>query len=175
VRERIGRNGLNELIARSGSHCREVLSSPIRKLAWYPYKAYVEMLEAIDRKLGRGDTHYGRELGSAAGDRDLGTIFRIYVALASPERLIRSCTRVWEGYYRNAGRMVAEAWEPDHTQLRIYDFPQMAPIHCRLLEGWMIKTMATIGFQVLPGASETACCTSGGDFHEFTAQWTKKA
>lgn len=155
-----------------GSAGRAALGQPIRKLAWYPYRAYVDFLEAIDRRLGHGDTAYGRELGMMAGERDLGTIFRIYVALASPERLIRSCTRVWEGYYRNAGRMEAVAWEPQETLLRIYDFPAMAPIHCRLMEGWMLKTMATIGCKVLPGAKETACCSAGDEHHEFLARWT---
>jgi hypothetical protein len=172
VRDRLGRPGLDDIVARSGMQCRAAMAQPIRKLAWYPYRAYVELLESIDRRLGRGDGQYGRELGMYAGDRDLGTIFRIYVALASPERLIRSCARVWEGYYRHAGRMEAVAWEPEETVLRIYDFKAMAPIHCRLMEGWMIKTMATIGCKVQPGSRESACTSAGDEYHEFSARWT---
>lgn len=174
VRDRIGDEGLRKLIERSGPGVHDVFASPIRKLTYYPYTAYVDFLCSIDRRLGKSNFGYGRVLGDEAGRRDLGTIFKVFVALASPERLIRSSTRVWGDYYRNAGRMTAEAWEPERTVLRIYDFPAMHPVHCRLMEGWMIATMETIGFAVSPDSRETACAARGGPYHEFFATWSKK-
>ncbi len=174
VRERIGGDGLQDVVAQAGPGVHEVFAHPIRKLTYYPYGSYIDFLCGIDRRLGKSNFTYGRVLGEEAGRRDLGTIFRVFAALSSPERLIRSSTRVWSDYYRNAGRMAAEAWEPERTVLRIYDFPAMHPVHCRLMEGWMIATMETIGFDVDPDSRETACAARGGPFHEFSATWTKK-
>jgi hypothetical protein len=175
VKDRCGDKGLAEIVAAVGPRSIEVFGKPIRVMAWYPYSIYTAFLVAIDRRLGRGDLAYCRTLGEQAGKRDLGTIFRIYVALASAERLIRSCTRVWSGYHRNAGTMTAVSWREEETVLRIEGFPGMHPGHCRLMEGWMIETMATIGCDVLPGGHERACMSRGAPHHEFWCQWRKRA
>jgi hypothetical protein len=70
--------------------------------------------------------------------------------------------------------MRAIAWQPNETVLRIEGFPGMHKGHCRLMEGWMIQTMATIGCQVLPGAKETTCESRGGAYHEFACRWEPK-
>jgi hypothetical protein len=174
VKDRCGPKGLAEIVEQCGPRRDEVFKKTIRVMGWYPYSVYTEFLEAIDRRLGRGDLAFCRTLGEHAGQRDLGTIFRIYVALASPERLIRSCTKVWAAYHRNAGTMSAISWSEEETVLRIEGFPGMHPGHCRLMEGWMAETMATIGCPVLPGAHERTCMSRGGAFHEFWCQWRKR-
>src|SRR4051812_49173678 len=154
IKERSGEAELKRIVDESGADVRLVFSQPIRVLSWYPYPAFAAFLRTLDRRLGRGDGQICRDLGGSAGERDLGTIFRIYRALASPERLIRSCSRVWPSYYRNAGRMDAIAWDEAETVLRISEFPEMDRMHCRLMEGWMISTMTDIGVKILPGARE---------------------
>jgi hypothetical protein len=171
IKTRFGKPMLDEIVADSGPLVREAFSSPIHVLTWYRYEALAAFLEGAERKVGHGDRAYCRTLGVATGKRDLGTILRVYVALASAERLIRSCASIWPSYYRNAGRMEATAWQPDRTVVRIYDFPGMAPAHCRLMEGWMQSTMETIGFRLNPGAGETECPSRGGQYHEFQCTW----
>jgi hypothetical protein len=164
---------LEQIVEAAGPATQKVFREPIRVMSWYPYPAFAAFLRAVDRRLGKGDGQLCRALGTNAGARDLGTIFRIYRALASPERLIRACNKVWPSYYRNAGRMEAITWGPQDTTLRIFDFPEMDRMHCRLMEGWMISTMGQIGVQIGPGARETECMGRGGAFHEFRCTWTK--
>jgi len=173
VKAAIGVDGLTRVARDGGPAVADALATPLRKLGWYSYGTYVDFLQAIDRRLGKGDLAYGRTLGEAAGRRDLGTVFRIYAALASPERLIRGCAKVWESYYREAGSMEATAWAPEETVLVVRDFRAMHPVHCRLMEGWMIATMENIGYVVEPGSRETKCMSRGHDVHEFTARWRK--
>ncbi len=162
---------LQSVVDHAGEPLRGVFAERILTTRWYPYPAFVAFLHAVEERLGRGQRDYCRALGAAAGVRDLGTIFRIYRALASPERLIRSCSKVWPSYYRNAGRMDAIAWAPEETILRITEFPQMDRMHCRLMEGWMISTMNDIGVKILPGARESECASRGGSCHEFRCSW----
>ena len=151
---------------------QQVFSEPIRALGWYPYEAYTSLLVAADRVAGKGTGSFCRDLGVAAGQRDVSTVLRIYVVLSSPERLIRSCSKVWPSYYANAGRMDALRWAPDDTTLRISEFREMHPFHCRLMEGWMISTMGMIGLEAT--GHECECTSAGGKYHEFVCTWHKK-
>jgi hypothetical protein len=165
---------LSDVVSTAGPATREVFRHPIRGSHWYPYPAFVQFLIATDKAFGKGDLRLCTQLGAAAGKRDLGSIFRVYVALSSAEHLIRSCAKVWPTYYRNMGTMEAVSWTADRTILRISGFPGMHPAHCRLMEGWMITTMATIGCQVSADAGEKACTSRGDPYHEFRCSWTKR-
>jgi hypothetical protein len=174
VKDARGSDFLAALVSESPDATKAVFSRPIRATDWHPYEAYAGFLRALEKGMGKGDGELARQLGEVAGKRDLGTVFRVYVALASAERLIRACGKVWPSYYRNAGAMEAIAWEPTDTRLRITGFAAMEPFHCRLMEGWMIATMNTIGFRVSDDARETRCASLGGRFHEFSCTWTKR-
>jgi hypothetical protein len=171
AKNRIGRAGIDEIVAALSPASAALFAERVQPLRYYPYDAYIELLYALKFRFGRANAKFFRDLGATAGERDLGTMFKIYVALASPERLIRSCSRVWSSYYRNAGTMTAVAWEPSDTRLRIEDFPQMDRAHCELMEGWMIQTMARIGVTVNDDAREAVCAGQGGPHHEFVCTW----
>ncbi len=134
IKDAGGPRALEAIVEAAGPRAKAVFAKPIRVISWHPYDAYSSFLTAIDQKLGRGDLAYCRTLGAFAGARDLGTIFKIYVALASPERLIRSCAKVWSSYHRGAGEMRALSWEPAKTVLRIEGFPSMYKGHYLLME-----------------------------------------
>jgi hypothetical protein len=153
---------------------QEVFRKRIMHSRTYPYAAYAGFLQGLESSFGRGNPGYCKSLGLHSGKRDINTVFKIYLAIASTERLIRSCTKVWASYYENAGAMEAVAWTPADTTLRITGFPQMVPQHCRLMEGWMIATMNALGADVSEDAAETACCSRGDAVHEFRCKWTKR-
>jgi hypothetical protein len=175
VKSTRGADTLAAVIAAGNEQTRTVFDRPIRVMNWYPYAAFVGFLRGLEHALRKaGDHSVCRELGDVAGMRDLGTVLKVYRTLSSPERLIRACDRVWLSYYRRAGRMEAIAWTPDNTTLRIYDFPDMDPMHCRLMEGWMIATMRSIGFYVNNDAFERKCMSTGDPYHEFHCTWQKR-
>lgn len=173
VKETYGATSVAELLPSLPASTQQVFKGRILHATWYPYDAYVGLLKGLAQKYGGGSAEFCRELGAASGTRDINTVFRIYLAIASTERLIRGCTKVWASYYRNAGTMEALRWEPEDTLLRITDFPQMAPEHCRLMEGWMITTMNLLGADVIDG-HESACAAKGAPAHEFKCRWKKR-
>ncbi len=164
---------LERIVELAGPAAKQVFSHRISKLSWYPYAAFTEFLTGAEGVLSRPSRSVSFELGGVAGKQDLGTVLKIYVALASPERLIRSCKLVWPSYYRNAGRMEAVEWKPESTVLRIYDFPEMHRLHARLMEGWMISTMESLGFAVAKGARQTQFMGDGAPHHEFRCKWQR--
>ncbi len=171
AKERGGEQTVAGIVGKLSEPARDAFAERVQPLRYYPYAVYIELLYALKLRFGRPSQRFFAHLGAAAGERDLGTMFKIYRTLASPERLIRSCSRVWVSYYRDAGTMTAIAWAPDDTRLRIEGFAEMDRAHCELMEGWMIGTMKQIGVVVSEDARETACMSRGDAHHEFACTW----
>lgn len=174
LRDTYGKDQVQRIGEVAGGETERVLSQRVSKLAWYPYAAFTQFLAGAEQSLPRTSSGASFALGTVAGKQDLGTVLKIYVALSSAERLIRSCKLVWPGYYRNAGRMEAVEWQPESTVLRIYDFPEMHRLHGRLMEGWMISTMESLGLVVDPGARQTLFMGDGAPHHEFRCTWRRR-
>lgn len=174
IKETHGTEALQRAVNGSGEETARIFQNRILHAHWYPYSTYSAFLSSLAREFGEGDPDYGRKLGANSGVRDVNTVFRVYLALASPERLIRGCTKVWASYYRNAGTMEAISWAPTGTTLRITGFPEMARLHCELMEGWMIATMDALGLVVSADGRETRCTSRGDPFHEFSCTWTRR-
>ncbi|MCC6216440.1 MAG: hypothetical protein IT376_16380 [Polyangiaceae bacterium] len=171
LKRRYGLEALPRVLAASGPAAREVFSRPIDGLALHPYEALVGFLNGADLVLGGGEGALPELLGREAARRDLTNVFKVYTQRPSAEQMIRACSPIWGMYYDDAGYMDAIDTSPDHTVVRILDFPSMAPAHCRLMAAWMISALEVIGIRVLPGAAETECTTTGGRFHEFACRW----
>lgn len=173
VRQKHGEPTLARIVDKAGPETRRVFESRISKLYWYPYPAFTAFLDAAERTLPPSPRSAAFDLGREAGRRDIGTVLKVYLTLASPERLIRACRLVWPSYYKNAGRMEAIEWQPGNTVLRIFDFPDMHRLHCKLMEGWMISTMESLGLRVGPDARQTRIAGQGAPYHEFWCTWSR--
>jgi len=172
VKQTHGEEMLQKIIEDAGAATRKTFAKRIDGLGLQPYASFVGLLRSTDRHLGTGDLAFCRKLGDLSARADLSTIFRVYTVRPAPEVMIRACTPIWGMYNEDAGYMDAVATSPDNTVLRISGFPDMDPAHCRLMEGWMIAAMDIIGVDVLPGAKEVTCMSTGGPYHEFVCQWT---
>lgn len=174
VKHNHGQATLDRIVAEAGPATQKTFTKRIDGLGLQPYESFAGFLHSTDRVLGTGDLTFCRRIGEMAARNDLQTIFRVYAVRPSPETMIRACTPVWGMYYDDAGYMEAVEVEPENTVLRITDFPDMDPAHCRLMEGWMSAAMDVIGARVLPGSGETECMSQGGRYHEFCCRWELK-
>lgn len=175
LRRNHGEEMLTRVVKGAGDAARATFETRIDGLGLYPYEAFVGVLRSADRQLGAGDLAYASKLGEVAARSDLETIFHVYKVRPDPEMMIRGCTPIWGMYYDDAGYMEAVDTSPDRTILRVNEFPEMDPAHCRLMEGWMIAAMDAIGVRVLPGGHETECMSTGGRYHEFSCRWRPRA
>lgn len=160
--------------AERGGAGYEVFSERITVLGFFDYAAFVALLRAADEVAGDGDLAYCRKLGEGAAGLDLSSLFSFIARMYGPEKLIRSCSRVWPRYYANAGRMEAESAAPDDTRLRIYEFPDMDLAHSRLMEGWMIGAMHHLGAKVNDDAHQTKFMGNGDPYHEYACTWRRR-
>lgn len=174
VKHAYGDDVLERIVADAGPAAVKTFSKRIDGLGLQPYEAFVGLLRSADRHLGNGDLSFCRTIGDTAARQDLETIFRVYAVRPEPAKMIEACTPIWGMYTEGGGYMEALDVRPERTVLRITEFPEMDPAHCRLMEGWMIAAMDVIGVRVLPGAAETECMSTGGRFHEFSCRWEPK-
>lgn len=171
VKHTHGPEALERIVQDAGLPAQKTFAKRIDGLGLHPYEAFAGLLVSLDRHLGHGDLAYCAQFGDLVARIDLETIFKGYKIRPSPEQIIRACMPIWAMYTDGCGFMEAVDTRPDNTILRIMNFPEMSPAHCRLMEGWMIAAMDVIGADVLPGAGETQCASRGGPFHEFRCTW----
>ena len=172
IKKQGGTNLLEKIISAAGPTTAEVFASRIWGISWHPYDAFRHYLQAINTLMGEGDPSHMRSLGAAIGKVDLGTIFKAYTRIASASMLIKACKPIWSSYYKNAGKMFAVSTEADNSVVHIEGFPQMEPLHCRLMEGWMASALESIGLYS-PDMREVECASTGSAFHTFHFTWRK--
>jgi hypothetical protein len=152
---------------------RKHFEHKIFAVADYPYPVFVAFIRQVDKTAGRGDLALCRELGKHSAKLDIESVYMLYKKRAKPEDLSRDSGVIWKSYYANAGTMKTEDISPEHTVVRIYDFPTMDPAHCRLMEGWMTQAMIEAGASPLEELREVKCTSSGGPYHEFVGSWRR--
>lgn len=148
-------------------------SGKIMAVVQYPYITFItfaQFLQTVDKVVGFGDLSLSLYLGGYTADLDYDFFFGSKKTQLTPEDLFRDCNIYWQSYYPNSGQMKSESSDPDNAIIRIYDFPSMDPAHCRLMEGWMARSMERAGVEWIQ-FSETRCTSKGHEFHEFQGSW----
>lgn len=171
VKDHRGKDYLDAILQQCDEEFKKIFARKIITVGWYPYRAYGDFLTLADRSMGRGDGELCREIGKFAAVRDMDTIYSIYKEKAKPIQLVRDGGIIWKSYYRNAGRFETISDKPENTVLRIMEFPEMFPVHCRLMEGWMTEVMRLAGAKIIREVREQLCTSKGAPYHEFTCAW----
>lgn len=137
----------------------------------YPYAAFINLLYTVASTLAKGDINFIRNLGDYSAIRDYSSIMHLYKINPKPEDLFRDGGVIWKSYYSNAGEFLSIDATPEHSVLHIVNFPEMAPPHCRLMEGWMTQALIQSGGRWIHDIRETKCMSKGDPYHEFTGEW----
>jgi len=137
----------------------------------YSYSIFVAYIRAMDRVLGQGDLALCRQLGEFVANLNIQFATQMSKKRPLPEDLFRVGDVFWKNYHLNSGYLKAEDSSPDHTVLRIYDFPQMDPAHCRLMEGWFFRAIVETGGVWSEAIHEARCASRGDPYHEFIGRW----
>ena len=139
------------------------------KSAWYPFETLVETTVAIDRLFGKGDLGILIDVGGDVAEADLNSVYKLFIAVATPQYLIDKAASLWRNYY-DTGELVVAAREPQRAliELRNFDTPHRA--HCLSVLGWMIRSLQLCGCKDVVGHHET-CRAIGHGQCLFEASW----
>lgn len=140
-------------------------------MADYPYSLFIDFITTADKVTGRGDFGVCRKLGRYAATRDIQSFLKLTKQGIKPTEMVVAAGALWKNYHLNSGQMKVEDTAPEHTVIRIYDFPAMSPAHCRLLEGYFAQAVKEAGAVWVEEIRELACMSRGAPFHEFAGRW----
>ena len=160
-----------KILAALPASTAQVISKKVIAVADYPYSVFVDYLRALDRVLGKGDLAVCRKLGEYFATQNIQIVSEMFKQRPRPEDLMRVGDVFWRNYHLHSGAMKVEDSSPEHMVIRIDDFPQMAPAHCRLMEGWFSRAIVETGGVWIEDIHEVRCAARGDPFHEFVGRW----
>ncbi len=137
--------------------------------AWYPFAAYVDLNECVDRVCGRGDGSLPRAMAAQVAEDDLASIYRAFLRVASPSFVLRHVGQIWKQYH-DSGRVVVLRDEPAHVDLEVVGFDTPHHVHCDAVGGWMERCVQMTGVK---GAKVThpSCRARGADRCLYEVRW----
>lgn len=164
-----GAAGVERLVRQSSPGVRDGIERGFAKASWYPFEAFVELNETIDRLFGRGDLGLVKLLGRYSADANLTTIYRLFFKVGSVQWILGRAVRLWGAHY-DAGYFEVATRGPRAAVLRLRGFPTPHAVHCLSVAGFVERSLELSGGK-RPLLEESKCRTRGDEFCQFDASW----
>jgi hypothetical protein len=169
VKESAYPGGIAAVIAELPPETRKVFDQRILASSWYPYAAYADLLPLIARHLGSGRDPLAT-LGRWLAKQDAGTTFKVVSLFASVETMLQRGHMFWSRHC-DTGRFETFEVQKGSGAGALVDFPDVHPLHCGLLAGW-IAGMAEAAGAKTATARKTKCVHRGDPHCEYRGTWT---
>jgi hypothetical protein len=170
VEERAGTDGYRRFVEALSPETRTLVDARILASGWYPFTAFVEICEVIDRQLGQGDLELCDELGRYGCDANLPTLYKIFFRMADVQYIVKRAAAAWRVNY-DEGSMTLVG-EGDHEVRLRMEVPTPHRAHCLSVRGWIVRAGE------LSGAKDVrvveTCRLHGDAYCEFDLRWRDK-
>ena len=170
VKERAGDGGYRRLLDALSPATRALVDERILASGWYPFAAFIDLCEVIDRQLGKGDLALCDELGRYGCDANLPTLYKIFFRLADVLYIVHRAAAAWRVNYDQGSMIVID--EGDHVVTMRMQVPTPHRAHCLSVRGWIVRAGELSGAQ---DVRVTESCRLRGDPHcQFELRWRDK-
>lgn len=147
----------------------ELADGKALKSNWYPFTVLVDISLAIDRIYGQGDLGILEQVGGDVAEADLNSVYKFFMAMASPQYLMDKAASLWRNYYDSGEMVVIDRGENKAIlELRKFESPHRA--HCLAVKGWMLRTLTLCGCKNVRGAHDE-CRALGHARCVFEGRW----
>lgn len=167
VEERAGGDGYARFVAALSPPTRAIVDGRVLPSGWYPFDAFIEICEVIDRQLGRGDLALCYELGRYGCDANLPTLYKIFFRMADVRYIVRRAAAAWRVNY-DEGTMTVLDEADGHVRLRM-EVPRPHRAHCLSVKGWIVRAGELSGAKDVTVAER--CRVDGAPHCEFDLHW----
>jgi hypothetical protein len=168
----LGANGADawaRVSSSMGADDRRTLESAIA-IGWYPLAMYARLIRNIDAVLGTGDLTQVTRLGRFEAERDLKTIHRVFLRLASPTFLLDQTASYW-GRFHDTGVWKIEKTAPRAAVGHLDGWGCVDEALCRELLAYLTRAFELTGGRSV-NMSHPVCRARSGPRCTFTLQWT---
>lgn len=164
--------GIPAALERVPASVRGVFDRPILASDWYPYEAYVALLDVIREGHGLDPEPAMRTLGRFAARQDIAGVFKIISVFASVERILQSASTFWSRYCDSGSFDIVEI-DAGYGVGRVHSFPDIAEAHEHSLAGW-IEGMGLAAKAKEVNVELTRAVHRGDDLTEYTMRWVDR-
>jgi hypothetical protein len=146
IEENYGQRALSEVVQACGPAVRERYVSAIG-ITWHPVEEFVELVDAADRLLGKGDGKLAEEIGASAARANLkGVLVRAALYVANPELLVRRAAGLWR-QYNDEGEMRVLEFDESVARLEVAGMSTKSWTFCCAVTGWFREVATAAGIQ----------------------------
>ncbi len=170
VEERAGDDGYRRFVEALSPATRALVEARVLASGWYPFAAFIEICEIIDRQLGNGDLALCDELGRHACDANLPTLYKIFFRMADVRYIIRRAAAAWRVNYDEGSMTVVD--EGANTVTLRMEVPVPHRAHCLSVRGWVVRAGELSGAKDVRVSER--CRVDGDPQCQFTLGWRDK-
>jgi hypothetical protein len=160
--------GIGGLVAVLPPESRAVFGQRILASGWYPYTAYTDLLAGL---VGPARDHSAQliQLGRWLATQDAGTTFKVVALFASVETMLQRASLFWTRHCDTGVFETVDVQKGSGVGV-LRDFPEVSPLHCTLLTGWIEGMGEAAGAK--KATAEKVLCVHRGDRHcEYRGSW----
>jgi hypothetical protein len=165
--EKRGAAAMQKVLAALPPDTQRIVESNILPSSWYPFSAFIDLSETIDRTLGTGDHKLCYELGRFACDENLPTLYKIFFRIADVQYIIRRAAAAWRVNYDQGG--IAVITEGDHLVVLRMEVPRAHRAHCLSVLAWIVRAGELSGAKDVKTVER--CRLRGDEACEFEMRW----
>jgi hypothetical protein len=135
---------------------------------WYDFDVFVDVCETLDRLHGKGDLALVETLARDACDRNLTTLYRVFLKVGTPTFTIKRASAMWRTNYDEGSFEIEETGE---RRLRgeIKGIEKPSRVHCLSVKGWALRALELAGGRTV--SVTESCRALGHPVCEFWLEW----
>jgi hypothetical protein len=166
--EKYGLEGWIDVLAQLVPEDRRVLDEVV-PVGWYSLALYARLIRAVDQIHGAGDLALVVQLGRYEAERDLTTIQRAFLRMASPAFLLEKSAEYWRRFHDTGTWTITREGT---TRVRAYldDWGSGDAAMCRELIGYLSRAFELVGAKNVR-IDHGQCRAHGGERCLFLGSW----
>lgn len=168
--ERFGEDAVGKVLASMSGEDRGALSAPILNISWIHDGAFIRFLLAADRVLGQGDQQLAKESVRYEVRKSFGGIYKIFLAVSTPQFLISNAANVWRQYH-DTGKVSVRTVDKKKVQVQISEYPDI-PLHHEIDHGTTFEELASLCGVKNSVCTQPKCIARGDDRCLFEITWS---
>lgn len=170
--ERYGQDGWEKVLTQVTQDERDELAS-IVAVGWYSLPFYAKLIRAVDRVHGYGDLAMLVQLGRYEAEKDLTTLHRMLLRLASPAFAVEKTAEYWRRFH-DTGTWTMHRDTDNQLRGVLEGWGCVDPGLCRELQGYLWRTLELVGAKNV--TCDHAKCRAKGDPNcVFIGKWGRVA
>jgi hypothetical protein len=169
ILEQYSRVGYERIVAALGEKDQEIFLHNAGHLKWLDCGAFMRFMLAADKVVGQGDMEVVKAASIYCARKDLGGLYKVFIAMTSPRVILRNATQLWGKYY-DCGEMTMVYEKEKSAGLKLTNFPDVPLYHEFNLIPYMLEAGRFAG-AVNPQGTHSKCMARGDDHCLFEFTW----